>query len=102
MNYDVEYSSNNDKHRFTYSDSLVSRVYERFEFNNKIKLTNNFHKLKTTFYLSNEYKQYNSKATSKGIHLPAGYTFDKKNLKIKSSYQFSNNDSIEIKYFVRY
>lgn len=99
MNYDVEYISNNDKHRFTYSDSMVSRVYERFEFNNKIKLINNFHKLRTTFYLSNEYKQYNSKATSEGIHLPAGYTFDKKNFKIKSSYQFSNKDSVEIKYF---
>jgi len=99
MNYDVEYISNNDRHRFVYSDSMVSRTYEKFEFNNKIKLTNNFHKLKTIFYLSNEYKQNNSKATSEGIYLPAGYTFDKKNLEVKSSYQFSNNDSVEIKYY---
>ena len=100
MTYNVKYISNSEKHRFSYSDSMVNRVYENFQFYNNIKLVNKFKKLKTTFYLSNDYKQYNSRASIKNINLPAGYTFDKKNLNIKSSYRFSNKDSIEFNYFI--
>ncbi len=100
MTYDVEYVSNSEKHRFSYADSIVEREYERFEFDNKIMLVKKHKKFKTALYLSNEYKQYNSKATSEGIRLPVGYTFDKKKIKFKSSYQLSKNDSVEVNYFV--
>ncbi|MEA1985911.1 MAG: hypothetical protein U9N76_00300 [Candidatus Marinimicrobia bacterium] len=98
MDYDVEFISNNDRHRFSFADSMVSRTYKMLEFNNKVKMINEFRKLKTIFFISNEYKQYQSEATTDGINLPTGYIFNKKIIKLKSSYKFSKKDTISVQY----
>jgi hypothetical protein len=98
LDYNMEFTAGSDGLEFNHAGDKTTRTREVLGFRNDARLRGKLGPFRGYIGFSNDFKQSRTHSDNPAVNLPADYTFDKKNILMRISWQLSENDSLSVNY----